>query len=111
MLALDQVFISRDRNVPACRMEPDAKTSPELNSQRNHTNNLYNDNDDANFADNSWQNHNQVAVLPSWFVLQLTATASLGGCLFGYDMGAISGTLPQLANTFDLDDRQKELCE
>ena len=49
--------------------------------------------------------------LPSWFVVQLTVTASLGGCLFGYDMGAISGTLPQLTNTFGLDDRQKELSK
>ena len=47
--------------------------------------------------------------LPSWFVVQLTATASLGGCLFGYDLGATSGTLSQLTTTFDLDDNQKEL--
>jgi len=48
-------------------------------------------------------------MLPSLFVIQLTITASLGGCLFGYDLGAISVTLPQLAKTFDLDDNQKEL--
>ena len=80
--------------------------------------NKYNDNDgvcdgndNSNFTDGIWQGHNQATMLPSWFVIQLTATASLGGCLFGYDMGAISGILPQLTNTFDLDDRQKELCE
>ena len=46
---------------------------------------------------------------PSWFVIQLTITASLGGCLFGYDLGAISGTLSQLTTTFDLNNSQKEL--
>jgi MFS family permease len=45
---------------------------------------------------------------PSWFVVQLTATASLGGCLFGYDMGAISGALPQLQHSFDLSYSQLE---
>lgn len=50
-----------------------------------------------------------VSLLPSWYVVKLTATASLGGCLFGYDMGAISGTLPQLTATFGLDNNQKEL--
>jgi MFS family permease len=45
---------------------------------------------------------------PSWFVVQLTATASLGGCLFGYDMGAISGALPQLQQSFDLSYSQLE---
>ena len=46
--------------------------------------------------------------LPSWFVIQLTITASLGGCLFGYDMGAISGALPQLQHSFDLTETQQE---
>lgn len=45
---------------------------------------------------------------PSWFVIRLTATASLGGCLFGYDMGAISGALPLLQSEFDLDETQQE---
>jgi len=39
---------------------------------------------------------------PSWFVIKLTALASLGGCLFGYDMGAISGALPQLTKQYGL---------
>jgi len=61
-------------------------------------------------VNNSSNNGGQQTQLPcSWFVIQLTVTASLGGCLFGYDMGAISGTLPQLTQTFDLDDSQKEL--
>jgi hypothetical protein len=75
------------------------------------TNNIYNNNA-THCVSSSGQEPQRVALqLPSWFVVQLTVTASLGGCLFGYDMGAISGTLPQLANTFDLDDRQKELSE
>ena len=44
-------------------------------------------NDDKNCASIIGQEHQRVAVLPSWFVIQLTVTASLGGCLFGYDMG------------------------
>jgi len=73
------------------------------------TNNIYNNNV-MHSASSSGQEPQQAALqLPSWFVVRLTVTASLGGCLFGYDMGAISGTLPQLTNTFDLDDRQKEL--
>lgn len=45
---------------------------------------------------------------PSWFVIKLTATASLGGLLFGYDMGAISGALPLLQASFDLDEAQQQ---
>eukprot|EP00934_Nitzschia_sp_Nitz4_P006438 Nitzschia sp. Nitz4//scaffold321_size20361//13798//15465//NITZ4_008687-RA/size20361-processed-gene-0.37-mRNA-1//-1//CDS//3329547787//6428//frame0 len=43
-----------------------------------------------------------------WFLIQVTFLASLGGVLFGYDMGAIGGTLPQIANTFDLNNAQQE---
>lgn len=46
--------------------------------------------------------------LPSWFVIQITAVASLGGCLFGYDMGAISGALPQLTIDMNLTSQQQE---
>ena len=70
-----------------------------------------NNNEDTNFVHSNGQENPRAKRLPSWFVVQLTITASLGGCLFGYDMGAISGTLSQLTNTFDLDDRQKELSE
>ena len=42
------------------------------------------------------------------FVLKATAIASLGGILFGYDMGVISGALPQLAHEFDLNQQQQE---
>ena len=51
----------------------------------------------------------QPSSLPPPFVMQITAIASLGGVLFGYDMGVIAGALPQLATTFDLTENQQEL--
>ena len=47
--------------------------------------------------------------LPPPFVMQVTAVASLGGVLFGYDMGVIAGALPQLTSTFSLTESQQEL--
>jgi MFS family permease len=47
--------------------------------------------------------------IPSWFVIQATLIASLGGILFGYDLGVISGALPQLIKTFDLTNSEQEL--
>ena len=46
---------------------------------------------------------------PSWFVIQVTIIASLGGILFGYDLGIISCALPQLIVHFDLIPKQQEL--
>lgn len=43
------------------------------------------------------------------FVIRATAIASLGGILFGYDMGVISGALPQLTSAFDLTQNQQQL--
>jgi len=90
-------------------MESRTKLTHKMKNTIHDSNNVRN-NDDKNCASIIGQEHQRVAVLPSWFVIQLTVTASLGGCLFGYDMGAISGTLPQLTNTFDLNDSQKELA-
>ena len=43
------------------------------------------------------------------FVIRATSIASLGGILFGYDMGVISGALPQLIDTFSLTTNQQQL--
>ena len=43
------------------------------------------------------------------FVVKATTIASLGGLLFGLDLGCISGALPQIVSAFDLTERQSEL--
>ena len=43
------------------------------------------------------------------FVLRATAIASLGGILFGYDLGVISSALPQITDTFGLSENQQEM--
>jgi MFS family permease len=43
------------------------------------------------------------------FVVKATAIASLGGILFGYDMGVISGALPLLTTAFSLSQNQQQL--
>mmetsp|Transcript_18961 Transcript_18961/g.28093 ORF Transcript_18961/g.28093 Transcript_18961/m.28093 type:complete len:543 (-) Transcript_18961:4614-6242(-) len=43
------------------------------------------------------------------FVLKATAIASLGGVLFGYDMGVIASALPQISEDFMLSEKQQEL--
>ena len=42
------------------------------------------------------------------FVIKATAIASIGGILFGYDLGVISGALPLLKEEFQLSERQQE---
>jgi MFS family permease len=42
------------------------------------------------------------------FVVKATTIASLGGLLFGFDLGCISGALPQIVSAFDLTERQSE---
>lgn len=54
-------------------------------------------------------NEQQRQQRPSFFVIQVTAVASLGGVLFGYDLGVISAALPQLIQAFDLSSQQQEL--
>lgn len=39
----------------------------------------------------------------SWFVLKLTLTSALGGFLFGYDTGVVSGAMLLIKDTFSLD--------
>lgn len=55
------------------------------------------------------ENDNLAHQRPSLFVVQVTAIASLGGILFGYDLGVIADALPQLTATFDLSNRQQGL--
>ena len=43
------------------------------------------------------------------FVLKAVSIASLGGILFGYDMGVISGALPQITDSFGLTNSQSEM--
>lgn len=45
----------------------------------------------------------------SWFLVKAIAAASLGGILFGYDMGVVSGALPELKRSFALNDTQQEM--
>lgn len=82
-----------------------------VNNNGSHDGIFIRNNNESHSVRGMGQENQRFSQLPSWFVVQLTITASLGGCLFGYDMGAISGTLPQLTTTFQLDDRQKELSE
>ena len=42
------------------------------------------------------------------FYIQAIFTASLGGVLYGYDMGVISGALPLLSSYFQLTSSQEE---
>lgn len=48
------------------------------------------------------------SVWPSWFVLKITAIASLGSVLFGYDSGCIAGALPQIEESLALNSWRSE---
>jgi MFS family permease len=52
--------------------------------------------------------HASSHALPSLFVIRVTAIASLGGTLFGYDMGSVAGALPQIQGSFALSNSQAE---
>lgn len=43
------------------------------------------------------------------FLYTLTALSCIGGFLFGYDTGVISGALVQISDKFDLSEWEKEL--
>lgn len=45
----------------------------------------------------------------SWFVLKLTVTSALGGFLFGYDTGVVSGAMLLIKEEFSLSDWQEEV--
>lgn len=66
--------------------------------------------------------HNQNAEMPAHimphhppttripqFIIKAVSIASLGGILFGYDMGVVSGALPQLKASLDLTQSQQEM--
>jgi MFS family permease len=52
--------------------------------------------------------HASSNAVPSLFVIRVTAIASLGGALFGYDMGSVAGALPQIQESFALSNSQAE---
>lgn len=60
---------------------------------------------------NADENRNEASSstrIPS-FVIKATFAASIGGILFGYDMGVTSTALPQLKNSFNLSRNQQEM--
>lgn len=55
--------------------------------------------------------HSAAATAPeplTFFIVKATIIASLGGILFGYDLGVVSGALPQLTAAFGLTESQQE---
>mmetsp|Transcript_14928 Transcript_14928/g.21116 ORF Transcript_14928/g.21116 Transcript_14928/m.21116 type:complete len:596 (-) Transcript_14928:178-1965(-) len=68
--------------------------------------------DNAETLSASNNNNDSSSCLPNTIpsiVIKATAIASLGGILFGYDLGVISSALPQLASEFSMNQRQKQL--
>lgn len=53
-------------------------------------------------------NSNSSSKVPP-FVIKATMAASLGGILFGYDLGIISAALPELTHTFNLSPEEEEM--
>ena len=57
---------------------------------------------------NANDNNNSTNVL-TLFILKAIGLSSLGGIIFGYDLGIISGALPQLKESLSLTDKQQEM--
>jgi len=51
----------------------------------------------------------QHSVFENTLLIRAAIIASLGGVLFGYDLGVISGALPQLKQEFNLSDTDQEI--
>ena len=51
---------------------------------------------------NGWFSHKQ------WFSLNIACFGSVGGLIFGYDLGVVSGALPHLTKDFNLSTIQEE---
>ena len=52
---------------------------------------------------------NNVPATPKPLIYTLTMLSCIGGFLFGYDTGIISGALVQISDQFNLTDWEKEL--
>ena len=59
-------------------------------------------------GDNSKRKSENSNVL-SMFIFKAIGLSSLGGIIFGYDLGIISGALPQLKTSLSLTDKQQEM--
>lgn len=82
---------------------PSAGSSPSpISMHMDHTNNNR-DNDRLSSATGA-SDHKPL----SWFVILLTTTAAMGGFLFGYDTGVISGAMLLIDSDFNLTDFQEE---
>lgn len=57
----------------------------------------------------SKNSHNIDDGINLWFLIRGTVLASLGGIMFGYDIGVVSGALPHMKNTFDLSSMKQEM--
>jgi len=42
------------------------------------------------------------------YIIFITAVSALGGILFGYDTGVVSGTISKIASQFELDSMQQD---
>jgi len=60
-------------------------------------------------ASNQSRSSSESSSVLSMFMIKAVAIASIGGVLFGYDLGVICGALPQLTKEFNLSDKQQEM--